>query len=450
MISSISANNYTADVYFTVPNTVYGVNESIEFKGYVYMGNYSNNGSVVSNSSVLANANVNMTITYGNGSFYRNYTFTTDSNGTFYSKSNYFSNATEVNSSSSAGTYNIRTEYKDPNNSTWFSNVEISVVNQSIDLLRVNSEKSKYNPSESVMIEVEGIRQIGDKLLHIANISVNGTLRNSSRYILNSFNCTTATSGKCYVSLTAPSNYGNYILELDNFKAIGGFNVVPFSVNVYMKDNLGQSLKNVYAIGEQGKVEVSVANASDSDVYTFSGYISDSSGNVIKSITSTQLNSNNSFKNTYLFTVDSISFSYGAYNVYVNTSKSGDGSVSSSSSFKVKDWALSLNKKSSNSGFEYEYSAFINKSLFFEVYPTYRSNGSLIENLSSTYFTVNLKDNLNNVVRSSNITWNSTCGNDGCYEFNVTSPLNVGQYSLSVILSYNGATETQTRLVNVE
>ncbi len=118
-----------------------------------------------------------------------------------------------------------------------------------------------------------------------------------------------------------------------------------------MKDELGQSLKNVYSLGEQGTVEIRISNASSDDTYTFSGYIADSSGNVVKSISSTVLNNNNSFENIFLFTVDAITYSYGSYTVTVTISKTGDGSITTTTSFEVKDWTLSINKKSANSGF---------------------------------------------------------------------------------------------------
>ena len=76
---------------------------------------------------------------------------------------------------------------------------------------------------------------------------------------------------------------------------------------------------------------------------------------------------------------------------------------------------LSINKKSTSSGFENEYNAFLNKTLNFEAFPSYRSNGSLITNISGNSFTIILKDSLNNVISTTNASWNSTCGKEGCY-----------------------------------
>ena len=443
-----ASSYYTVDIYFTLPDTIYVTNERIELKGYLYQANYSSNGSLVSSSSALASKNVNLTIRFTNNTQLSNYTLTTDSSGAFYTKSNFYPSATQINISM-AGDYYLRAEYKDPNNTRWFSEVQITVVNQTMDYFTVRPEKAKYFPSESVKVSIDAIRIIGDKILYISNASINGTLRNSSKSTLQTFNCTTSSNGKCSTTVTAPSTYGTYFLELNNFKAFSTFAVSPFSANIYIKDELGKTSKNVFAIGEQARVEVSIANASSSDIYTFSGYIQDSSGNNVKTISSTTLNNNNSFTNTFLFTVDALTFSYGSYTSYVTISKTGDGSITSTASFEVKDWKLSINKKSASSGFEYEYSAFPNKTLKFEAYPSYRSNGSIIPNINSTFFSVYLKDSLNNIISYGNITWNYSCAKEGCYEFSINASSNTGKYNLYVTLANEGSVQTETQVINV-
>src|SRR3989338_10599372 len=103
--SFVGANYYLGDIYFTVPDTFYSINESISIKGYVYQANYSDNGTLVSSSSTVGNASVNLTIRNSNGTQYNNYTFTTDSNGSFYSLNNYYPLATSVLAPSIAGNY---------------------------------------------------------------------------------------------------------------------------------------------------------------------------------------------------------------------------------------------------------------------------------------------------------------------------------------------------------
>ncbi len=447
-LNLISANVYYTDIYFTTGDAVYTTNERVEIKGYVYQSNYTNNGTLVNSSSAVANASVNLTLKYGNNSVLTNYTFITDSTGAFYSKSNYNTSATEITAPSTAGTYKIRAQYTDLNSNISFSEIEISVVNQTLDLLKVHSDKAIYNPSETMSVAVEAIRLIGDRLIFVSNVSVNGTLRNSSKSSLQTFSCTTGSNGKCSVSLTSPSTYGSYLLELNNYKTFTTFSVIPFSYVVYVKD-IYSSKKNVFAVGEQAQIEVQVNNASSSDTYTFSGYISDGSGNSVKSISSTTLNSTNSFTNTFSFTLDSTTFSYGSYSAYVTIVKSGDGNLSSISSFRVKEWELDINKKETNSGFQYEYSTFVNSSLRFEALPTYRANGSVIENITASSFIINLKDTLGNLISSTNATWNASCGKSGCYEISLTAPSNTGRYSLEASLSHNGDIQTQSRIINV-
>ncbi len=446
LIAFVSANTYLSDVYFTVPDTLYTTNESIEFKGYIYQNNSDGNSSTY---GALANASVNFTIKYSNGTYFSNYTFTTDSTGAFYSESNYYSGAKNISAPLTNGTYILRAQYNDSNNNVSFSEIEVSVVNQTLDVLKIKPNKAVYNPSESMSAEVEAVRLVGDKILYVANISVNGSVVNSTKVAIQGFNCTTGNDGKCSISLTSPSSYGDYFLEIGDFKTFSSFSVIPFSYGIYVKDDTTSSLKNIFSLGEKAKVEVKINNASSSDIYTFSGYIADSAGNSIKSITSSVLNSTNSFTNSYSFTVDALTFGYGPYLVYITVSKSGDGSITSLSSFSVQDWVLSVEKKTSNSGFEYEYSAFSNKTLRFQASPSYRLNGSIIPEINFSFFTISLKDSLNNVVASANTSWNATCGKSGCYEYSLVSPLYLGKYYISTTLSHSGDSQIDTKVVNI-
>ncbi len=443
------ANIYITEMPFFLPDSVFTVNETIYLKGQVLQANYTNNGTLVTAFTSLANATVNLTIENQTGGTVATYNFTTDNGGYFYSRSNYYTTAQIVRAPITQGYYHINASYTDSNNTRSFSRVEIRVVNQTLDLLSVSTLRASYNPSENVVIEAEARRIIGDKSLLVSNVSLNGSIRNASSGILATFNCTTGTNGRCSVNTSAPSSYGGYLVELENFKTFSTFSVVPFSYTLLIKDELGKSVKNVFALGEQASVEVSIQNASSSDSYTFSGYIVDSSGNVVKVVNTTLLNSTTSFKNTFTFTVDALTFSYKTYRAAVTIIKSGDGNITSSTSFEVKDWILSMNKRSSNSGFEYEYSVFPNKTMNFEIYPTYRTNGSVIQGINLTFFTIALKDNMGNGIAGTNTTWNATCGKEGCYEFSINSSLTSGQYNLYVALAHAGTTQTRTQLINV-
>ncbi len=437
LLNIVSSGTY--EISFTTPDLFFTTNERIELKG---------NLSQI-NSSIYApvpNANINITIVRNNGANTTNYTLITDANGTFYSNSTVYPNSTTMNAPSTGGDYFIRAEY----NATTYSELDMDVINKTIDVLTIRPEKATYKSSESVKVSIEAIKVVGDRTIYVANISVNGSLKNSAKNEVQNISCITGDNGKCSATVTAPSNPGENIIEIENFKSSSRFIVVPFYFNIYMKDELGKSLKNIFAIGEQGRIEVSILNASSNERYSFSGYIADSSGNVIKSVDTTQLNNNNSFINSFLFTVDSLTFdNYGSYRANLTITKSGGSSISAYTSFEVEDWSLSINKKTANSGFEYEHSIFPNKTMRFEAYPSFRSNGSIIDGINASFFAISLKDKLNNLISTTNANWNASCGKNGCYEFSLTSPNTIGKYILSATVSYGGSTQIESRTINV-
>ncbi len=444
----VYANNYTIDVYFNVPDTIYVTNELISLKGFVYQANYTDGGTLVSSLAPVNNSNVNFTILNVSKGMIFNHTFTTDNNGSFYSNTSFRPSAKSVFAPSSSGNYFLRTEYTDPANKTWFSEIKINVVNQTLSLFHVSSGEVRYFASENVRTEIEALELVGDKISFVANVSINGTFRNATKYILSSFNCTTGNDGRCLINYAAPTTLGRYYIEINNFSVFSSFLVVPFEASVYMKDELGKSLKNIYALGEKAAVEVSVVNTSSSNVFTFSGYIADSQGNVVKSINSTTLNSNNSFTNKFLFDVDSLTFKYKTYLASVTVSL-GNQNITISTAFEVKDWALSIDKREVGSGFEYDYSIYPNKTLRLEAYPKLRSNGTIISNINASSFAITLKDELNDIVSLGNVSWNSTCSKSGCYEIALISPNNIGRYRLDVSLTNQGVTQTQGRMISV-
>src|SRR3989344_3696968 len=297
-LSFVSSAIYLSDVYFTVPESVYVANETISLKGFVYQANYTDAGALVNASAALANATVNLSLRYSNRTHLKMYNFTTDANGSFYSKNNFRTTATEVNAPLVAGNYILQANYTDLN----------------------------------------------------SNASVSGTFREAATKNTVSgktFSCVTGTNGRCNATLSAPS-VGDYVVEIETFKAYSIFSVVPFSYNLYMKDELGKSLKNVFTSSEQASVEVRINNVS-SGTYTFSGYVQNSAGNNVKTITSTTLNTTNYFTNKFIFSLSG--FSSGVYTAYVTISNSANSdTINSLTSFKVEDWTLSVNKKSSGSG----------------------------------------------------------------------------------------------------
>ena len=397
----------------------------------------------------MANATINISL-FNATSNISTLNFTTDNLGVFYSRSDFYTSAPLVNAPNSSGDYGIRALYTDPNGTLWVSNVYIYVVNRTVDQLQVRTDKAAYASSESMTVTASAILNVGDRTVFVNNLSVNGTVRNStSKAILSSFNCTTTSTGMCAVSVSAPSTYGEYFVELNDFKVFSSFMVVPFAVNTYMKDELGKGFKNTFALGEEASLAVEVVTNSTSEVYNFSGYIADSQGNVVKVVNVTTLNTNNSYINTFLFTVDTLTFSYGTYYAQLTVTQQGGGSIEVTTSFEVQDWSMAVGKRAQSSGFEYDYSAFVDKTLYFEVYPKYRSNGTLLSTLNSTAFLINITDKLNNNLGNVNASWNASCGTGGCYEFSLVSPSVVGTYSIIVTLSTGGASQTSRTTVYV-
>jgi len=111
--------------------------------------------------------------------------------------------------------------------------------------------------------------------------------------------------------------------------------------------------------------------------------------------------------------------------------------------FKIK-------KKDTNSGFDYEYSAFPSTVVNLEIYPKWRGNGSIIDNINTTTsVNISVLDNMNNEISAYNSTWNASCGKEGCYELSITTPSNAGEYYVSVIMSHNGETQARKKRINV-
>ena len=410
-VVQLASAYYIADFSFTVPQGVYTTGERIELKGNLFLKNYTANGTLVSNYTAVSDATINITISNATANV-TNYTLVTNTFGLFSSRNDYNTSAPLISAPNATDTCRIRADYVDVNNTRWYSSVEIRVVNQSIDYIRVSPSKTTYNPSETILIYAEAVRLVGDRVVFVNNVSINGSIQNvTNKSALSTFNCTTSDNGKCTTSVTGPSSYGNYFIEANNYKAYSRFSVVPFTVNAYMKDSTGKSYKSTYARGEEASIEVGVVTNASDETYTFSGYIADSKGNVIKTVDSTTLNSNNSYTNKFTFTLDTANFSLGTYYAQLTVSKSGDGSIDVLTSFEVKDWTFSIVKRSALSGFEYDYSTFPNVTLYFDIYPKWRGNGSVVSDINtSSSFIVNLTYKLNNNLVNASVTWNASCG----------------------------------------
>jgi hypothetical protein len=442
LIPITMANTFVADLSVTSSSTVYAIDDRIEVQGFLYLSNYTDAGVIVSNRTALSNATVNISVINKN-------TNETDAiyqinvtNGEFYSRNDYYSSAPLISAPSTAADYFIEVNYSDPNETKWFTQTEIEVNNESIDRIAVSSDAFEYSTNESMIITVEAIKEIGDRLTYVANVSINGSVRNSSKGIVSSFNCTTGNNGKCALDATAPSSYGDYYLEVNNFKAFTTFRVEEFQANILMKDELGQSIKHTFVTSEDASIEVAVLTNSTSETYIFEGDIRDSDNSKVLSIETIKLNTTNFYTNRFKFTIDPLNFSAGTYFVNVNVTKTGGEVVDIGTSFNIKAWDFLLKKRDINSGFNHEYSSFSNKTLYLEIYPSWRANATIIDDINyTTAMNISLVDDLNNVIEFANSTWNDSCGSAGCYEFNVTAPTTVGEYYIDAEISYEGESQ---------
>ncbi|MBI2651079.1 hypothetical protein HYX01_01280 [Candidatus Woesearchaeota archaeon] len=396
LLPSVAANSYTTDLSFVTSKTIYTPSERIELRGIALISNFSSNGTVISNRTSLINATLNVSIINKNTNATDSvYELNTTTAGIFYSRSDFYPSAQLISAPSTTAQYYIKVSYTDPNSRYLFVQTEIQVMNKTVDKLFVSSDKLSYRQGENVTIQAESIREVGDHIAYVANVTVNITIWNSNKTVVSFFNCTTGETGKCSINSSAPSQYGKYIVEVNNFKGFSVFEVTGFDIKIFMKDELGKSIKYTFDKGEQASIEVVAVTNNNSDVYSFNGTIKNSAGTVMKNITTTNLYSNNSFTNRFAFTLDALNFVVDNYKVDINITKTNGVAVGASTSFRVRSWNLLITKKEVNSNFEYSYSVFPNKTIYFQVYPTWRVNGSTILDINTTTsINVSVVDNI--------------------------------------------------------
>ncbi len=440
--------SYIGKISLTLEKPAYSASEQMVLFGSVYQSNLSANDT---SYFPVANASVNITV-YGNstGTLNSNYTINASSDGVFKSNSSNALTEQTVNAPSSTGTYYIEASYSDPDSVKWHNKIPFVVLSQSIDEISIRPSKSKFYAAEPVQVFLEAIKRNGGSKVPVSNVSLNGTLRSADLSVLSQFNCTTGSNGDCAVAFNAPSSPGKYILEANNFLGTSLFYVIPFNIQVYMKDGIGQSYKEIFRTGEDASVYVNVdLNGSvPSSTYTFNGTIYDSNSNSATVITTTTLEANNSYANKFTFTINN-NFTTGNYFASVVVYDSSGQTRSGTAFFQVRDWTVSFYKASAGSGFEYEYVAFPDRNLNFEIYPKDRQNGSIITGLNFTQFNITLRNTVGSLLQTGNVTWNATCGGSGCYKFNLTSPSASGHYIVSVSLNHSSDTQTNERRVTV-
>ncbi|MBI2141619.1 hypothetical protein HYU16_04330 [Candidatus Woesearchaeota archaeon] len=444
----VSAATYVAKLQASLEKSLYGTNEEMHLSGSVLLSNLSANDTsflAVANS----NASINFTLENASG-IQAQHLLNTSGDGSFKSRSDNFPAGIQINAPAADGYYNFSVAYTDPNTDVWKVGGVVRVFGTSIDYISISPDFARYYAGDIVPVNLRALRYVGDKKVALANVSVNGSMRYTNRTVISTFSCTTNSGGVCLVKVTAPSQTGTYILEANNFLSTSSFVVVPFEAFVYVKDSTGESFKEILKANEVATVEAKVLfnGTTPTGDFVFNGTITDSSSNVIANITSTELNSNNSYTNRFSFTVSN-AFTNGVYYVSVTVYKTGGSSVAASTSFQVRSWTLTVTKATKDSGFEYEYTAFANKNISFEVFPKESENGTVITGLNSTQFNITLTGKTGDVIAIGNSTWNSSCSSSGCYTFVLATPAAAGRYLLAVSLNYSSDAQTVHRIIGV-
>ena len=439
-----SAENITLRNEGSLSKRAYGPGERMVLRGYLFTATVNSSNGTAAVYGALVNATLNITIYNATQVNVSNFTLNTSAEGLYYSQSDYDSGGRLITAPGRTGSYYLLLTYKNQENVSNLSvpfRMDFSVVNQSVDDLRVYSDKVSYYTWETMTVTVESVRQIGDTSYAVANLSIGGSLRRASRDLVSSFNCTTGGDGRCSVSgISVPSSVGSYILEVSNYSGVSGFRVVAYDAAAYMKDDSGVKYKTVFNPGQEANVEVvAIFNGTTPVVgtYTFTGNVTNASGSVIQPITSTTLSGNNSYTNRFKFLLNN-NFTNGNYIVRVRVVNDNNVAVIRSTSFQVRDWGLSIAKAETDSGFDYEYSAFPGKLVAFDIFPVERLNGTLLSNLTQVVFNISLKNSLGVLLNSSNsTTFNATCGQQGCYKYSILLPSARGLYRLSVAVNYS-------------
>lgn len=439
--TGFAANSY--EIQLVVSKYVFGPNENVSITGYLM--NISSN-STANATTYVNSANVTVSLLNSANATLNTYTFTTNENGTFFSRSSFNPTGQQILSPNQTGTYAIRANYTEGNTSA-SSSANIVVVNSKVDDILFQLSKVNFYTSENMAITAKSVQRVGDSLVAVANITINITMRHNNESTISTANCVTGSAGTCNVSMTAPASSGVYILEANNFVGFTNFNVVPFDIEVYMKDSSALTFKNIFARGESGFIEVRVGyNATaPTGTYNATGQIVDANGINVLNLSSVLLNSTNGFVDKIAFTAVS-SIRVGFYTVKVAVTKEGGETVNGTTSFQIRDWSLTFTKAAKNSGFEYGYTAFVNTTIFFEAHPIDRTNGTVIENLTGN-FTIILKNSLGSAVTNTTVMYNATCGAKACYQFNLTTPAIVGDYTLTVALNHSGDYQTDDRTI---
>src|SRR3989338_4960656 len=159
----------TYEIQFLVSKYVFGPNENVSITGYVI--NITSN-STLNVTSFVNNAGVAVAVLNSSNVSQSNYTFTSNENGTFFSRSSFNPSATVILAPNLTGVYQI-TANATIENTTWSTKSNIVVVNTRIDDILFQLPKVNFYSSESMPITVKAVQRVGDSFVSVNNVSVN-------------------------------------------------------------------------------------------------------------------------------------------------------------------------------------------------------------------------------------------------------------------------------------
>src|SRR3989344_5017710 len=97
---------------------------------------YSFTFATATNYSAVTSTSLNLSVmNKTNNAHIISYIINTTSDGSFYSKSDFYPSAVLISAPSSTGTYYLRLNYTDPSNGTWWAQNEILVTSTAVDIL---------------------------------------------------------------------------------------------------------------------------------------------------------------------------------------------------------------------------------------------------------------------------------------------------------------------------
>ena len=157
-----AADNVTITNDGSLSKRIYGPVERIVLRGVLFQATVNSSNGTATIYSPLANiSSLNVTIRNGgNGANFSNFTLNTSSTGSYYSQSDYEPGGRLITAPGATGYYYLLLTYKDDNNISWPFRMDFFVANQTLDDIRVYSDKTSYYGWETLNIAVETIRNI--------------------------------------------------------------------------------------------------------------------------------------------------------------------------------------------------------------------------------------------------------------------------------------------------